>query len=201
LTKLSYQVSKKSKFSYAALLSVNTSYRDVVDAKGNVKSGWFTPGTMEYGLGINYLKTVKKDRFSIFVSPTTFKTIYVLGNEDVYRQLKLKEKIKGNADTYQEFGTLVNASILYNITPKIAYQANLDLYSDYLHKPENIFINSRNTFRFAFTSSFALSWALNIVYDDHLFAGPQVLSQLGFTLSPKTLKSWPKPKAKPITKK
>jgi len=201
LTKLSYQVSKKSKFSYAALLSVNTSYRDVVDAKGNVKSGFFTPGTMEYGLGINYLKTVKKDRFSIFVSPTTFKTIYVLGNEDVYRQLKLKEKIKGNADTYQEFGTLVNASVLYNITPKIAYQANLDLYSDYLHKPENVFINSRNTFRFSFTSNFALSWALNIVYDDHLFAGPQVLSQLGFTLSPKTLKSWPKPKAKPISKK
>jgi hypothetical protein len=189
LTKLSYRTSKKSKFSYSMLLAVNTTFLDVADSKGNVTKGFFEPGTLEFGPGINFLN--KKATLSLFFSPATKKTIYVIGDGPKYDNLKKKEKIKNGENYYREFGTLINATFLTDISPKLAYTGNYDFYSDYLHNPENIFINLRNTFRYSLSQSIALTWSLNYIYDDHLYAGSQLKSELGVGFNPKILTKIP----------
>ena len=193
LTKVNYRVSKKSKFFYSALFALNSTFLDNVDAKGNVTKGWMEPGTIEFGPGINFKN--KSGSVSIFGSPFTKKTIYVIGMGKEYNNLKKKEKIFYDETEYREFGFLINSVVLFDITPSIAYTGNYDLFSDYLHNPENVFINLHNTFRFALGKNLALTWGLNFIYDDHLYAGPQFKSELGLTFSPKIMTKTPtKPK-------
>jgi len=114
-----------------------------------------------------------------------------------YNNLKKKEKIFYDETEYREFGFLINSVVLFDITPSIAYTGNYDLFSDYLHNPENVFINLHNTFRFALGKNLALTWGLNFIYDDHLYAGPQFKSELGLTFSPKIMTKTPtKPRPK-----
>lgn len=183
LTKANYRISKKSKFFYSALFALNSTFLDNVDAKGNITKGWMTPGTIEFGPGINYKN--KPGSVSIFGSPFTKKTVYVIGSGNEYNTIKKKEKIFSNETEYRQFGFLVNSIILFDITKSISYQGNYDLFSDYLHDPENVFVNMHNTFRFALGKNLALSWGLNFIYDEHLYSGPQFKSELGLTFSPK----------------
>jgi hypothetical protein len=175
------------------LFALNSTFLDNVDAKGNVTKGWMEPGTIEFGPGINFKN--KSGSVSIFGSPITKKTIYVIGMGKEYNNLKKKEKIFYDETQYQELGFLINSTVLFDITPSIAYTGNYDLFSDYLHHPENVFINLHNTFRFALGKNLALTWGLNFIYDDHLYAGPQFKSELGLTFSPKIQTKTPtKPK-------
>jgi len=153
------------------------------------------PGTIEFGPGINFKNT--SGSLSIFGSPFTKKTIYVNGFGPQFEVLKKKEKIFFDETEYREFGFLVNATIIKDLTKTISYTGNYDLFSDYLHNPENIFINMRNLVRFKLGKDLALTWALNFIYDDHVYQGPQFKSELGLTFSPKIQTKTPtKPRPK-----
>ena len=195
LTKVSYRISKKSKFSYSALFNMNTTFLERADAKGNVTKGFMEPGSIEFGPGINYRNN--PGSLSIFGSPFTKKTIYVIGMGEEYNQLKQKEKIFYDETEYREFGFLVNATIIKDLSKSISYTGNWDFFSDYLHNPENIFINMRNLVRFKLGKDLALTWALNFIYDDHVWEGPQFKSEIGLTFSPKIQTKTPtKPRPK-----
>jgi hypothetical protein len=183
VTKANYRANKKSRFFYSVLFALNSTYLDNVDSKGNVLKGFMKPGSLEFGPGINYMN--KSGSISIFGSPITKKTIYVSGMGTEFNALKKKEKIPYDETQYQELGFLVNSVVLFDITPSIAYTGNYDLFSDYKHHPENVFINLHNTFRFTIGKFLALSWGLNFIYDDHLYPGPQLKSELGLTFSPR----------------
>jgi hypothetical protein len=122
---------------------------------------------------------------TIFASPFTNKTIYVSGMGSEFNALKKKEKIPYDQTKYEELGFLVNSVVQVDISPTIAYTGNYDLFSDYKHHPENVFVNLHNTFRFTIGKFLALSWGLNFIYDDHLFPGPQFKSEIGLTFSPR----------------
>jgi len=182
-TKFNYRSSKKSKLFYSVFVGLNTTYLDNLDTKGNVLKGFMKPGSFEFGPGINYIN--KSNTLTIFVSPFTKKTIYVSGMGSEFNALKKKEKIPYDQTEYQEAGFLVNSIVQVDLSPTIAYTGNYDLFSDYKHHPENVFVNLHNTFRFAIGKFLALSWGLNFIYDDHLFPGPQFKSEIGLTFSPR----------------
>jgi hypothetical protein len=142
---------------------------------GTFNSTIFAPAYITLAPGITYKPTTS---LNIVFSPIAARGLLVankfLSNQGAY-----------GVDTGKifkfEFGALLNASYATNITKTITYAGNLELYSDYLHNPQNIYIFWTNTFAAKLTKALAVTWNFNLAYDDlyrpNPLIGPRLQTQ------------------------
>jgi hypothetical protein len=142
---------------------------------GTFNSTIFAPAYITLAPGITY-KPVKN--LNIFFSPIGARGLLVANKF-------LSDRGAYGVDTGKtfkfEFGALLNARYTTNITKTIAYSGNLELYSNYLHNPQNIYVFWTNTFAAKLTKALAVTWNFNLAYDD-LYrpnppAGPKLQTQ------------------------
>ncbi|MGF7230459.1 DUF3078 domain-containing protein [Arachidicoccus sp.] len=178
-----YGHSISKKLDASALFRIRTQgfkgYTYGTDNAGNetktLNSTFFAPAYITLAPGLTY-KPFKN--FNLFVSPIAARALVVankqLSNQGAYG-------IDSGKTIKFEFGFLLNAGYTANITKTITYSGNLELYSDYLDNPQNIYMFMTNTFAAKLTKAIAVTWNFNLAYDDHyrpvIGKGPKIQTQ------------------------
>ena len=134
------------------------------DANGKetktLSSNFFAPAYITLAPGITY-KPFKN--FNLFVSPVAARALVVA---DQYLADQGAYGVDTGKQVKFELGFLLNAGYTANITKTISYTGNLELYSNYLQDPQNIYIFMTNTFAAKLTKALAVTWNFNLAYDD-----------------------------------
>lgn len=130
------------------------------DERKGYTSRFFAPAYVTLAPGINY-RPVKG--LSIFVSPIAVRGVFVM--DDSLSKAGAFGVDPGEMFKFQ-FGAYANLTAKFNITKNIFYASNLELYSNYLYNPENIYVFMTNTLTAKITKVIALNVNYNLAYDD-----------------------------------
>lgn len=123
-------------------------------------SNTFAPAYLNLSIGMDYKPT---DNFTLFISPVSGKITYV--TDTMLSNAGAFGVTPGETVRY-EFGGYVKAQFKANLADNISYTTKLDLFSNYLEKPQNIDVNWENLVTFKINSWFAANIHLTMMYDD-----------------------------------
>lgn len=163
-----YGHSLSPKLDASALFRIRTQpfdgYTYTTDADGithgQFSSTFFAPAYITLAPGVTW-KPAKN--LNIFFSPIASRALVVankyLSNQGAFG-------IDSGKTVKFQFGALANIGYATNLTKTITYAGNLELYSNYLHNPQNIYIFWTNTFAAKLTKAIAVTWNFNLAYDD-----------------------------------
>ena len=141
---------------------------------GRATSDFLSPGYTQLAFGLEY-KPVKG--LSIFVAPLAGKMTYVnrqyLADEGAYGVQKAVTDTAGNIIKHgkksrYEFGGRLVLKFKKEINKKISIDSYLDLFSDYLHNPQNIDVVFNNLITIKIHKLFTASIICQMVYDDDI---------------------------------
>lgn len=125
-------------------------------------SDFLAPAYILLSPGLNYKPN---DNFSFFISPATAR--WVIVNND---SLSLKGAF--GVDTAKksrfEFGAFASISYNKKISASAVYNGRLDLFSNYLHNPQNISLNWTNVIAVKISKIISMSLAVNMIYDNDI---------------------------------
>lgn len=126
-------------------------------------SKFFAPGYLFLGMGTQY--EIKQRRFSMYLSPITLKSTFVLdktlSNEGAFG-VDIGKKSR------HEFGALVQSTWNAEIAKNIIMSNRLNLYSDYLNNFGNIDIDWELNFRLIVNKYIKANIGTHIIYDDDI---------------------------------
>lgn len=126
-------------------------------------SRFFAPAYFHLGVGSQY--NLKEDLFSVYMSPLTLKSTYVLDD-------KLSEEgafgVKPGERSRHELGILVQAKWEKEIFKNVAMVNNLDLYTDYINDFGNVDIDWVLNFQFRINKVFQASFRSHLIYDNDI---------------------------------
>lgn len=130
------------------------------DGSRTKSSNFLAPAYVLFSPGLNY-RPFKN--FSVFYSPAALRFIIV--NDDSLSAhgaygVDLGKKVK------TQLGSYLTANYTANITSTISYIGRVDLFSDYLNKPENIYFFMNNLFAVKLSKVLSATWNYNLIYDD-----------------------------------
>lgn len=171
-SKYGYRAS--SKLYYAALLNFKTQFANGYNyPNDSVKiSAYLAPAYVVGAVGVDYKPN---DDFTIFVAPLTAKYTIVndatLADVGAFGVEPATYDGSGNLISHgekirSEFGGYMRLFVKQNIIENISVQSKIDLFSNYIEKPQNIDVNwellvSMKVSQFITTTLFT-----NILYDD-----------------------------------
>lgn len=163
-----YGHSVSSKMDISGLFRLRTQgfkgYTYGTDDDGNetktMNSNFFAPAYLTLAPGITY-KPFKN--FNLFLSPVAARALVVA--DDFLSDQGAYGVDTGKTAKFQ-LGFLLNAGYSASITKTITYTGNLELYSNYLQDPENMYLFMTNTFAAKLTKAIAVTWNFNLAYDD-----------------------------------
>ena len=153
-----------SKWNLATLANFRTQFAngyeyDDDDTK-KLNSSFLAPAYFLGSLGFDYKPSPV---FSLYLSPATYRLVIV--NHDSLSAEGLYGVEKGE-NFRHEFGGFLSASFFKEFTPSLSFKSRLDLFSNFLEKPKNIDVFMTNTLIVKLTSVLALTWNLDMIYDD-----------------------------------
>lgn len=151
-----------SKLNFAVLGNFRSQFfkgYDYPDANTKVyKSKFFAPAYVLLSPGLDYKPA---SNFSIFVSPATAR--WVIVSDELLRPLYGVDPAKG-ADF--QFGGFASITYNTNLNSAISYSGKLDLFSNYLHNPQNVDLYMTNMFAVKLSKVLSATWNFNLIYDD-----------------------------------
>jgi hypothetical protein len=123
-------------------------------------SNFMAPAYLLLSPGLDY-SPVKN--LSIFVSPATARWLFVKDDS-------LSAQGAYGVDTGKtvkfEFGAFVTVRYTTLITKTLAYKGRLDLFSNYLHNPQDIDLYMTNLFALKISKILSATWSFDMIYDD-----------------------------------
>jgi hypothetical protein len=138
-------------------------------------SKFMAPGYGNLSLGIDY---VPNDKFSLFVSPLSAKLTFVqdevLSNAGAFGvtaaeyDLTTGDVISNGKRFRGEFGAYLKVQYNQTIAKNIELKTKLELFSNYLEKPQNIDVNAEVIMNFKVNSWFSASINWLLIYDDDI---------------------------------
>ncbi len=162
LSKYGYDIGKN--WYLSGLLNFRTQftpgYAYPKDGSPVLTSDFLSPAYITLGAGMNYKPN---DRFSIFISPATLRWTIVKNDSlssvgsygvDSGKHVKL------------EFGAYSTISYTAKISDNAVYTGRLDLFSNYLHDPQDVDINLTNLLAVKVTGILTMTLAFNLIYDN-----------------------------------
>ena len=189
LTKYGYEIGKN--WYISGLVNFRTQfsqgYAYPKDGLRILTSDFLSPAYIIVAPGLNYKPN---DKFSFFISPATMRLIIVKNDSlasvgsygvDSGKHVKL------------QFGAYSTISYTAKISENAVYNGRLDLFSNYLHKPQDVDINLTNLIAVKVTGILTMNFAFNLIYDNNVStvksdgtnggASPQLQELLGIGLS------------------
>lgn len=143
--------------------------------RDSLLSDFFAPAFILASLGMDYKPN---DKLSVFLSPVTGKFTVVgrqqLADEGAFGvepadRTAAGELIPGTGERLrEEFGGYVNVRYKEEIMQNIIFQSKLDLFSNYLHNPQNVDVNWENLINFKVNKLISASLFLHMIYDDDI---------------------------------
>lgn len=175
------------KWDAAMLASFKTQFAEGFDGDNDSVfiSKFMAPGYIAIGPGFNY-KPV--EYFSIFMSPATIQWVIVndqrLADEGAFGVTPAEYDTLGNVITHGkmvklQFGASIKAAFKKDIAKNINLETTLELFSDYLHNPENIIVRWDVIFDFAVNSWLSAKLSTNLIYDDNIVINDSKGNPLG----------------------
>ncbi|MCC6181503.1 MAG: DUF3078 domain-containing protein [Bacteroidia bacterium] len=139
-------------------------------------SKFMAPGYGIAALGIDYKPN---DKFSVFLSPFTGKFTIVnddsLARNGAYGvQKEIRDPNDGGKITQyykthrEEFGAYLKAQYQTKIMDNVTFQTMLELFSNYLHNPQNIDVNWTTLTTFKVNKFISATLSTQLIYDDDI---------------------------------
>lgn len=160
-----YRKDTLSNWYYTAQFNFRTQFTDGFNDPGDVDpiSRFFAPAYMFLGIGGNY--NLKEELLSVYLSPFTFKSTYVLDK-------RLSDEgafgVTPGNNARHELGILVRAKWDRELMTNMAMTNELELYSDYLNNFGNIDVDWVLTFRFKINKLLEANFRTHLIYDDDI---------------------------------
>jgi len=177
-SKYGRQISKNWYASF--LVNLNTQalvgykYTDTLNTK---ISNFMTPGKLLLSPGFDF-KPNKE--FSLFLSPAALRFVFK-SDPDFYSRSEFG--VDSAKKMNIEFGAYLSAKYTKTITTWAAYAGRLDLYSNYLHNPQNIDLLWNNLLVLKFNKWLGVNFSVDILYDDDVLKKTQLKEILGIGLT------------------
>jgi hypothetical protein len=125
-------------------------------------SSFMAPGFLNMGLGADFRKD---DNFNIFFSSIALKSTFVL---DDSLSAKGSFGVPAGLRYRQEYGAYLKMKYNRPLAKNIEMKSKLELFSNYLNKPENIDVNAELLLLFRVNSLISASAQWNLIYDDDI---------------------------------
>lgn len=126
-------------------------------------SNFMAPGYLMTGAGITW---IPNKYFTLVFSPATWRGTFVLNdrlsNEGAFG-------VKPGKNLLSEFGANLKLEGKYEIMKNMTVYSRLDLYSDYLRKPQNIDVNWEVQLNMIINKWFSTTLTTNLLYDDDVW--------------------------------
>jgi len=163
LSKYGYQISPKNWYA-SVLFNFRTQFtKGYTYPSDNPKvqtSDFFAPAYMLLSPGITYQPN---ENFSVSLSPATARWT-IVSNDSLSSVgafgVDPGKKIK------TEFGAFASVNYKAKISESASYQGRLDLFSNYLKKPQNIDVYMTNALLVKVTKLITVSLSVDMIYDD-----------------------------------
>ncbi len=152
---------------YSALLSFNSQFTNGYNYPDDstIISKFLAPGYILGAIGMDYKPN---KTFSAFIAPLTSKITIV-------NDTKLSDIGAFGIDTGKvvrnEFGGYVRIAYKKDVTKNIMFQTKLDLFSNYLHNPQNIDINWESLINIKLNKFLSAVITTTLIYDDDIAIG------------------------------
>ncbi len=164
LSKYGRQASKV--WYYSALASFKSQMRPGYTYSGSSRtliSNLFSPGYALLALGMDYKP---KPEFSVFISPLTAK-MTIVTDEDLSAAgafgVEPGKKLRG------EFGAYANIMFKKDeIIKNVNFLSKLDLFTNYLHNPQNIDVSWENLIVMKVNKFISATFSTHMLYDDDI---------------------------------
>jgi hypothetical protein len=128
--------------------------------KTEYMSRFMAPGYLSLGPGITW---IPKQWFMASLSPASWRGTFVC---DDYLSQEGKYGVKPGKHLYSEFGANLKMVARFNLWNNLSVYSRLDLYSNYLHKPQNIDVHWDTILTLAINKWLSANMILNLIYDD-----------------------------------
>lgn len=125
-------------------------------------SDFAAPAYLLLSLGMDYKPT---NNFSLFLSPITVREVIV--NNDSLAAVGAFGVDSGKKSRF-ELGAYASINYSSNLSKTASYTGRLDLFSDYLRRPQNIAVYMTNVLNVKVTSIISINLALTLIYDDNI---------------------------------
>lgn len=129
------------------------------DSTKRLVSKALSPGFLTVGLGMDY-KPV--EWFSLFLSPVTSKTVFVLDNISLDAT---KYGIEPGEKVFQNLGAFMNARFNKEVMKNVTLNTQLSLFSNYLKEPQNIDINWLTSINMKVNKFLTVAILTELIYD------------------------------------
>ena len=149
-------------------------YTDTLNTK---ISNLMTPGKLILTLGLDFKPTKE---FSLFISPVAVRLVFK-SDEDFYKRSEFGVDSAKKVNT--EFGAYITAKYNKALNSWATYTGRLDLYSNYIHNPENIDILFNNLLSLKFNKWLGVNLSVDVLYDDDVLKKTQLKEILGIGLT------------------
>ena len=181
-TSLYGKKSGNSNWYYSAFLNFKTQMDSGFDAVSKIKtSHFFSPAYLQAGPGMLWKKS---DNLKVNIAPATSRVIFVNSEfTDGLPDGVTYFGVKGNKSTRFEFGAAVNACYKLTLLENVTMENILNLYSNYLDKPQNVDIDYQMNLAMKVNKYISANIAFQAIYDDNAIKGVQVRQVFGLGLN------------------
>jgi hypothetical protein len=148
----------------SGLVNLRTQFSDgylyPADTTPQLSSRFFAPAYVLLSPGFDY----KPDNsFSLFLSPATSRFVLVM--DDFLSKQGAYGVDTGSHFKYQ-IGAYLSANYIKTFAKTMMYKGRLDLFSDYLHNPQNITVFFTNALELKVNKWISTVLSLDMIYDD-----------------------------------
>lgn len=164
-SKVGYKTSPTSKWYYTFLLNFKSqfapgyNYEADPEAKTPI-SQFMAPGYLLYSIGMDYKPS---DAFSLYISPATGKTLFVM-DDDLADAGAFG--VDPGENTLTQIGAFLKATYKKDIMENVNFQTKLELFSNYLENPQNVAVNHEILIAMKINKYLTANLGTQMIYDD-----------------------------------
>ncbi len=151
------------KLGFGAVATFRTQFTDGFDYGKTPKeliSGLMAPAYLTLAPGLDWTPC---EAFSLFFTPISGRWTFVTNHTEL---LGTKYGLDPGKSVRMEFGAYASANFKQEIFKNVTLKSRLDLYSNYLHNPQNIDIYWTNVISLKVNKFLAVTYGLDLIYDD-----------------------------------
>jgi hypothetical protein len=163
---------------YSLFFNFKTQFDTGVDATSGYRiSHFFSPAYFQFGPGMMWKKS---DNLKVNFAPATSKLIMVHKH---FTEFGESFGVKQGETMRYEFGAAINGYYKFKLGENITVENILNLYSNYLDKPQNVDIDYTLNVNMKINKYLSTNFAFQTIYDDNAFSGFQTRQIIGLGLN------------------
>ena len=162
---------------YSGFLNFRSQFDDGFNAAGIRTSQSFSPAYLQLGPGMLWKKS---DNLKINIAPVTSRLIYV---DKQLTQVGSSFGVAQGKTTRFEFGASVAGYYKFNIMDNVSVENILNLYSNYLDKPQNVDVDYQMNLVMKVNKYISTNLAFQAIYDENAVTAVQVRQVFGLGLN------------------